>query len=122
MNLEEHVRAAIENERHRVRRKLIYALLLLAAVYIIAIFSFHYTEGWTWEDSTYFTTSTITTVGYGDLTPKTYMGRMITIPLMFIGIGVGLYAIYAIQDYGKANLEEVAQHIDNRISGRHKKK
>ena len=122
--LEEHVHEAYMREKARVKRKLYYALSLLFIVYLVAIGTFHYVENWTWIDSVYFTTSTITTVGYGDITPKTDMGKLINIPLMFIGIAVGLYVIYAIQDYGKANLGSVARgmgtHFDNvESSGNH---
>lgn len=36
--------------------------------------------------SFYFTTVTITTVGYGDYTPKTPIGRIFTLILMIFGI------------------------------------
>ena len=36
--------------------------------------------------SFYFTTVTITTVGYGDYTPKTPIGRIFTLVLMIFGI------------------------------------
>lgn len=77
-------------------------------------------EGWSWEDSIYFTTSTITTVGYGDLTPGTYWGRLFTIPLMWIGIAVGLYVIYTVQDYGRTKLDAVSRHVENLTNGKKK--
>ncbi|MCX6769454.1 MAG: potassium channel family protein [Candidatus Micrarchaeota archaeon] len=115
LNFQEQVELAIQREKARVKRKLMYAVLLLAAVYVVAIIIYHATESWSWEDAVYFTTATITTVGYGDIVPHTYYGRLITIPLMFIGIAVGLYTIYAIQDYGKANLGGVAKGVGTRL-------
>lgn len=102
-------------ESDRARKKMIYALVMLCCVYVAAIAIYHYAEGWMWEDSVYFTTSTITTVGYGDLVPHSYYGRLITIPLMWIGIAVGFYFIYTLQEYGRARaegrIEEIAGHI-----------
>jgi hypothetical protein len=115
MSLEEHVQFALRKEKTRVKRKLFYAILLLATIYIIAIEIYHTVEGWDWIDSVYFTTSTITTVGYGDVTPQTEVGKLVTIPLMFIGIAIGLYAIYSIQEYGKANLGTVASTVGGHI-------
>lgn len=113
IDLQHHYEQEVRREKQRVRKKLVHALAMLAVVYVAAIVTFHLLEGWSWENSLYFTTSTITTVGYGDLTPHTYYGRLVTIPLMWIGIAVGLYAIYTIQDYGRSELDSVGRHVDN---------
>ena len=109
MDFEGQMKEAIHREKDRVKSKLAIAFIMLMAVYIGAIIVFHYVENWGWDTSLYFTTSTITTVGYGDTVPHTYIGKMFTIPLMWIGIAVGLYFIYSLQEYGKANME---QHIE----------
>ena len=49
---------------------------------------FHYQEGWTWIDSWFFTVTTISTVGYGNLVPATDFGKIATTVLIFSGIGV----------------------------------
>ena len=112
LDLQEHLQAEIGREKKRVRNKLKYAAALLAAVYIVAIVAFHFIEGWAWEDSIYFTTSTITTVGYGDMVPHTQLGRVFTIPLMLIGIGVGFYFIFTMQDYGRIELDAVVRQFE----------
>ncbi len=112
VDFEFHYRQEIEREKAGMKRKLTQAGIMLAAVYVIAILVFHFVEGWTWEDSVYFTTSTITTVGYGDLVPHSYLGRLFTIPLMLIGIGVGFYVIYTIQDYGRYHMDNVSRHVN----------
>lgn len=40
----------------------------------------------TW-DGVWWAITTVTTVGYGDVSPQTDMGRMIAIAVMFVGIG-----------------------------------
>ncbi len=40
---------------------------------------FHHVEKWGWLDSIYFTVVTITTIGFGDLTPQTSLGKIVTI-------------------------------------------
>jgi hypothetical protein len=126
MTLEEKLQAEIEKEKERAKRKIIYAFVMLGAVYVSAIAVYHYVEGWGWEDSIYFTTSTITTVGYGDLVPRTHLGRMLAIPLMWIGIAVGFYFIYTLQEYGKNKIEHridwTIDHFDGIRQGRWKKK
>jgi hypothetical protein len=117
MSLQQHIELAAARDKARVKKRLFYALLLLATVYVIAVEIYHYTEGWSWEDSIFFTTQTITTVGYGDMVPHSYWGRLITIPMMLVGISIGLYTIYAIQDYGRANLGGMASEVGNRLDG-----
>jgi len=116
--LQEHYLEEIQREKARVKKKMMYALGLLGGVYLTAIVALHHTENWDWLDSVYFTTSTITTVGYGDMVPHTYWGRIFTIPLMLIGIGVGFYVIYALQDYGRFHLEPMVNKVEKNIKSR----
>lgn len=118
MDLQEHMDAEIKRNKERVKRQVIYALVLLAAIYVIAIVTYHVTEGWSWEDAIWFSTSTMTTVGYGDIIPHTQIGRMFTVLLMWVGIGVGFYVIFSIQEYGKTELYNMAQEMGERINQR----
>jgi len=45
-------------------------------------------EGWTWLDALYFSIITLTTIGYGDFSPQTDMGKIFTIFYIVIGIGI----------------------------------
>ncbi|MCX8197022.1 MAG: potassium channel family protein [Candidatus Micrarchaeota archaeon] len=92
--------------RQIVEQKIKKAFVILVIIYALAIVIYHTIEGWSWEESIYFTTATITTVGYGDIVPHTTIGKMMAIPLMWIGIAVGFYFIYTIQQYGVIRLEE----------------
>ena len=69
---------------NEARPVLIYAMVLIT----VGALLFHWVEGWGWLDSVYFTVVTITTIGFGDFSPKTDMGKIITI---FYGLnGVAL--------------------------------
>ena len=117
MNMETQLLEAMRAESARAKKKMIYAMVMLLCVYVAAIGIYHYAEGWEWEDSVYFTTSTVTTVGYGDLVPHSYYGRLITIPLMWIGIAVGFYFIYTLQEYGRARAEERIDEVVHHLGG-----
>jgi len=54
---------------------------------------FHLLEGWSILDSLYVTVQTVTTVGFGDLTPRTTIGRLFATFFMMLGVGVVLYAL-----------------------------
>lgn len=52
-------------------------LTFLASICVFAVL-FHLTEDWPYLESIYFTTTTLTGVGYGDLTPDTITGQVFT--------------------------------------------
>jgi voltage-gated potassium channel len=49
---------------------------------------FHYIEQWSWIDAWFFTVTTVSTVGYGNLVPATVIGKLATTALIFFGIGI----------------------------------
>ena len=68
---------------------------MLAVFVAIAVGTvvFHQLEGWSILDSLYVTAQTVTTVGYGDLTPQTKAGRSFATVFMVFGVGIVLYAL-----------------------------
>jgi voltage-gated potassium channel len=45
-------------------------------------------EGWGAVDAFYFSVTTLTTVGPGDLAPQTTMGKLFTVVYIFAGLGI----------------------------------
>jgi voltage-gated potassium channel len=74
--------------------RLISAMLILSGLILLGIWFFRIQEGWSVVDSFYFTVSTITTIGYGDLVPTkdstkilTSFYALISIPLVISAFG-----------------------------------
>ena len=65
------------------------ALLVIFSV-LLAIGTVFYArvEGWTVLDALYFSVATLATVGYGDITPRTSLGKAFTIVYVLTGAGV----------------------------------
>lgn len=64
---------------------------LLAAACIVLLVGtifYHFTEDWSWLDSLYFSTITLTTIGYGDFAPTTDLTRFFTIIYVLVGLGI----------------------------------
>lgn len=78
-----------------------YEVLITLALVILGTGTlfYHGTEGWSWLDSLYFCVITLTTVGYGDITPHTVPGKLFTIAYIFVGIGVLLGFINAVSKH-----------------------
>ncbi|MFA7717992.1 MAG: potassium channel family protein [Candidatus Absconditabacterales bacterium] len=66
-----------------------YPVLFFIAVIIIIVvigtIAFHIVEGWNLFNSFYFTTVTMSTIGYGDMAPLTHGGKVIAIIYGFMG-------------------------------------
>jgi potassium channel subfamily K len=45
-----------------------------------------YIENWSFDEGLYWVVSTLTTIGFGDLVPKTNLGRALLPPLAFFGV------------------------------------
>jgi len=72
---------------HRVRWIFLFSLFMFLLVALIRVVEMsanhHYDSIW---DSIYWFAVTIATVGYGDITPRTTGGKLLTIPLIMLGV------------------------------------
>jgi hypothetical protein len=64
--------------------------LLIVAMAVLAFGVVFYTqaEGWSLLDAIYFCVVTLGTVGYGDITPTTNLGKLFTVIYIAVGLGV----------------------------------
>ena len=49
---------------------------------------YSFAEGWSLVDAFYFSVTTLTTVGLGDLSPTTTFGKLFTVVYIFTGLGL----------------------------------
>lgn len=82
-------------------------LLYLTSIIVGAGTLFYrFAEDWGWIDSLYFTVITLTTVGYGDLSPTGPISKLFTVMLILMGIGLLVTLIERIARYAVEDHEE----------------
>lgn len=59
-----------------------------AAVVAIGTVFYRFVEDLRWIDSLYFSVITLTTIGYGDISPTTTSGKVFTMVYVIVGVGI----------------------------------
>ena len=95
--------------RFKIDKKVAPALYALATLMVGGSLVYHFLEGWDYLDSLYFTTTTITTIGFGDLHPTTAPSKVFTILLALSGVSIGFYALSLL---GKAYYENSERRLE----------
>ncbi|MEM9927201.1 MAG: potassium channel protein [Cyanobacteria bacterium P01_D01_bin.50] len=76
----------LEQKYRRIQKELMVGTLSLCGVLLSGTLWYRFVEKWTWEDATYMTFITLSTVGYGETQPLGSRGRLFTIALILMGI------------------------------------
>jgi len=89
-------------------------LVLFSGLLAIGTVFYARVEGWSVLDALYFSVATLATVGYGDITPRTSLGKAFTIVYVLIGAGVfvSLAARLAVVTFRRRPGSESAREMD----------
>lgn len=68
-------------------------LLWLVVLLLVGMIFYHQVEGWDWLDALYFSVITLSTVGYGDMSPTTSASKIFT--MVYILMGLSIFASFA---------------------------
>jgi len=106
-----------------LNRKILNAFIIVILLLSLGTFYFQKNEGWSYIDSFYFSTMTLTTVGYGDFVPTQLHTKLFTSFYAIFGIGIMLYLIGSVIGVYLVQQEENFSKILSRIKARfHRKK
>lgn len=93
----------------------ILTMILLILIYALIMM---YLEGLSFINALYFSIVTISTVGYGDITPTTELGKIISSIYILCGVSIGLYALGNIAEFfvsGYFKKTDRMRKMENRI-------
>lgn len=101
-----------------VEKRIIKIVSLLLLIIFTGTISYHFIEGWSLFDSLYMTVITITTTGYSEVAEMSPAGKVLSMLLMFVGVGVFFYSINLLipvlvergQERWKKMLDEIKDH------------
>ena len=71
-------------KKPQYRGLLIWVIIML----LVGMIFYSQVEGWSWLDALYFSVITLSTVGYGDLSPDTPVAKIFTMVYIFLGISI----------------------------------
>lgn len=101
---------------------LIYLLYTSLSLLIVGAITYSMTEHVSLAQSFWWAIATATTVGYGDISPHTFVGKIVALVLMLVGIGVigmltSSITTYFVREDNKADdkdvqLEKIMQKLD----------
>ena len=74
-------------------KKIVRGLVMLGMILVIGTIGYMMLEGWQLLDALYMTVITITTVGYGEIREVDKIGRIFTIFIIFMGMGIMAYTL-----------------------------
>ena len=80
----------------KFRTHVMIAMITLFGLIFLGTVVYHYMENWTWISSFYFSVTTLTTVGYGDLAPSSDASRLFTSFYVLAGVSLALMSLTVI--------------------------
>jgi voltage-gated potassium channel len=93
--------------------------LLVSAIAVLFIGVLFYTsvEHWTILNAIYFCVVTLGTVGYGDITPTTDIGKIFTIFYIIVGLGIigGFFAVAGRMFQAAAPLRKEKNRLEDKL-------
>ena len=106
----------LEQQYRSVHRQ--YTLLLISALVLLigGAITYRHLMNLSWVDAFYFSTVTLATVGYGDITPHTDIAKIFTI--FYILFGVGIIATFASVLVRNASLKRELRRARRRVNKR----
>lgn len=92
-------------------------ILVILFLLISGMFIYHFSEGWSYIDSLYFSATSLTTRGANYLHPTTVFSKLFTVFYLLIGVALVIYAFSSlIANFMKFHEPEISRKVNNFVS------
>ena len=99
-----------------------FVFFIMVALLVAGTLSYSQMEQWSLIDSFYFTATTLTTIGYGDLVPTHDASKLLTVAFALSGVAMFLYGLSVItshyiqkgqqfEEYEAKKIKEIVSNI-----------
>ena len=102
----------------KLKLQMMAAVSTLIGMIALGTIVYKFLEGWSWIQCFYFSVSTLSTVGYGDLHPTTDGSRLFTALYILSGVAIALSALGII---GMNYIEMREKRLSDRMERKRKK-
>ena len=100
--------------KQRMREELILIVIVMFTLLLIGTIVYHLSEGWTYLDSLYFATISLTARGFSNLYPSNWFSVLFSVFYLIIGVSVVIYAISSmIGFYNSFYQEKIRKMVKN---------
>lgn len=80
------------------KTKITIAVFLVLSILVIGVFGFKFFAGYNWTDALYMTIITVSSVGYGEVHPLSFSGKLFAVFLIITSVGTLGFAISVISE------------------------
>ena len=109
---------------YQIKVKIASIVIVLFTLITIGTVSYKHLENWGWVDSLYFSTTTLTTIGFGDLHPTTTASKLFTVGFVLVGVSFVLFSLSLIAasyyERGHRIVENTVKYAEEKINDKRK--
>ncbi|MFH1315934.1 MAG: potassium channel family protein [Candidatus Woesearchaeota archaeon] len=86
-------------QKQELLQRLSIIILFVSVLLLLGSIVYHFSEGWSWKNSLYFSTISLVSRGYSNLYPHNWFSVLFSVIYLILGAGVLLYALSSLIAY-----------------------
>ena len=120
----------LKEQKKELMRRLLVLFLGISILLVVGTVVYHFSEGWKWLDSLYFSTISITSRGFSEQHPSNWFSVLFSVFYLLIGVGVIVYSIASLIAFYTAfyerkvekKVQTIVEHIKTKAAQKKQEK